>query len=297
MVRSLVAGLVLVACGDTPSSTSSSTSSDTGNTTTSPSSTVADTTTTASDEVSSDTGGGLITMPDVGAFAACSLYADDCAVGQKCTPYASDGGVSPDATRCIPIAEPAADVEQSCTVQDWSASGLDDCGRGLYCVIYDDDALLGECVALCVEDPDAPDLVCADPIARCVGNPDIIPRLCSTGCDPFGGTCPGEQQCYRIGDHFTCLDDASGGLGAYGDPCIFTNQCDAGMLCADPPEFFECPHADGCCTPFCDTRDPAASANCPGAPEHLCEPLFDPGEGPPLFDWVGACVVPTKDGP
>jgi hypothetical protein len=250
-----------------------------------------------SHDPTTDTGAMLISMPDVGALPQCSLYADDCAEGSKCTPYASDGGPVPDATKCIPLADPPVLLEQPCTVQDWTASGIDDCDRGLYCVLHDDEALLGRCVALCQEDPDAPDLVCPDELATCVGNPDIIPRLCPPGCDPFGGSCPGDQQCYRIGDHFTCLDDASGPGGAYGDQCLFTNQCDLGMLCADPPEFFECGNTDGCCTPFCDTRDPEASANCPGAPEHLCEPLFDPGEGPPLFEWVGACVVPTKGGP
>jgi hypothetical protein len=288
-------GLALVGCGG-----GSSTTSDGGSETTSTSlsSTTSPSDTTLVDETTDTSGGGgLLTQPDVGALPQCELYADDCADGNKCSPYASDGGPSPDATRCIPIADDPAGVDQPCTVQDWSASGLDDCERGLYCVLYDDEQLLGRCVALCQEDPDAPDLVCADDTARCVGGPDIIPRLCSTGCDPFGGTCPGEQQCYRIGDHFTCLDDASGPGGAYGDPCLFTNQCDLGMLCADPPEFFECQSTDGCCTPFCDTREPDASANCPGAPEHLCEPLFEPGEGPPLYEWVGACVVPTKGGP
>ncbi len=291
--RVTVASVLLAACGGAAPMSAGSSESGTPTTTTT---TAADESTTR-EPTSSSSGGGFVTMPDAGAFVQCSLYADDCPADQKCMPYASDGGASPDATRCVPLADPAAALAASCTVQEWSASGLDDCDRGLYCVVYDGDALLGRCVAMCMEDAEAPDLVCADLNARCVGSPDVLPRLCSTGCDPFGGDCPGTQECYRIGDHFTCLEDASGPGGEFGDPCLFTNGCDAGMLCADPPEFFECPHADGCCTPFCDTRDPRASAMCAGAPEHLCEPLFDPGEGPPLFDWVGACVVPTKNGP
>ena len=277
--------VALVACGDGSSSTGPV---ETGATTTSSGTGGDPSTGAAVDTSTSAESGGFVTMPDVGALPQCSLYADDCPAAEKCMPYASDGGISPDATRCVPLADPPVGLAQPCAVQEFAASGLDDCDRGLYCVVHDDEALLGECVALCVEDPEAPDLVCADGNARCVGGPDILPRLCSTGCDPFGADCPGEQNCYRIGDHFTCLDDASGALGAYGERCLFTNQCDAGMLCADPPEFFECDNADGCCTPFCDTRDPQASAMCPGAPEHLCEPLFAPGEGPPLLDWVGA---------
>ncbi|MBX7084728.1 MAG: hypothetical protein K1X88_36325 [Nannocystaceae bacterium] len=245
----------------------------------------------------SSAGPGFVASPDMGATVACDLYADDCAATHKCAPYASDGGLVADATRCVGLVPEPLPAGAACTVQDWPASGLDDCDRGLVCVVYDVQTLAGECVPLCVADPEQPDLVCIDPTATCVGGPDTLPRLCTSSCDPFGDDCPGGRHCYRINDHFTCLDDASGDGGAYGDTCFFTNQCDAGMLCADPPEFFECPSTEGCCTPFCDTRDPQASASCPGAPEHMCIRLFDPGAGPPLFDWVGACVLPTEGGP
>lgn len=287
--------LVGVACGGGASQTSTTTSGPEPTTGATSSGTSGDVT---SDEpTTSDGTGGFVTMPDVGALPQCSLYADDCAKGSKCMPYATDGGIMPDATRCVELVPEPAALGDACGVDEWIASGVDSCDRGLYCVVWDFRTLVGECVALCVEDPDAPDLVCASPDDRCIGSPDIMPRLCSSGCDPFGDDCPGDRNCYRINDHFTCLDDASGPGGAYGEECLFTNDCDAGMLCADPPEFFECGSTEGCCTPFCDTRDPDASASCPGAPEHLCEPLFDPGEGPPLYDWVGACVVPTKNGP
>lgn len=246
---------------------------------------------------SSADSGGFVADPDGGAPVSCNLYRDECPMGRKCSPFASDGGMVPNAARCVDVVASPQQGAQACTMQEWPASGLDDCDRGLTCVVYDAETLDGTCVALCIEDPEQPDLVCADTTARCVGPPDAIPRLCTSSCDPFGADCPGDRGCYRIQDHFTCLDDASGPGGAYGEPCIFTNQCDSGMLCADPPEFFECGNAEGCCTPFCDTRDPDASASCPGAPEHMCVRLFDPGDGPPLYDWVGACVVPTEGGP
>jgi hypothetical protein len=237
----------------------------------------------------------FVVPPDGGVLTQCDLYADGCPEGEKCTPYASNGGVDRDATKCISVAESPAQLDDACTVESWIASGLDDCARGLFCAVYDPIALIGRCMAICHADPDETDLVCFDPEARCVGPIDALPRLCATDCDPFGVDCPEGQACYRIGDHFTCLDDVSGDGGDYGDRCLFTNDCSPAMLCADPPEFFECPHLDGCCTPFCDTRLPDASAECPGAPEHECVGLFEPGEASPLYDWVGACVVRSED--
>jgi len=283
----LTVPLALAACGGAASASLTGTS-DSGEP---PWTTAADTTlpTTAS----SESDAGFVTMPDVGTLPQCSLYADDCPPDQKCAPYATDGGVSSNSTRCVPLADPPAALEAPCTTQQWSASGLDDCDRGLYCVLYDFEALLGRCVALCIEDPDAPDLVCDDPDARCIGNPDIMPRLCSAGCNPLGDDCPGDQNCYRVGTSFSCLADVSGPGGQAGDACQFSNQCDAGMRCVPPSELFDCDAPAGCCSPFCDTRDPAASSMCPGAPDLACVPLFEPGDGPPLYDWVGSCAVPT----
>ena len=116
-------------------------------------------------------------------------------------------------------------------------------------------------------------------------------RMRLTDCDPLAPACPADRGCYRVGEHFVCLDDASGRGGAYGDPCLFTKNCDPSMFCADPPEFSGCASTDGCCTAFCDASDPEASANCPGAPEHSCVPLFAEGEGPPGLNHIGVCIT------
>jgi hypothetical protein len=229
----------------------------------------------------------LFVSPDMGATIACDIYDDDCPAGEKCTPYASDGGIRPDATHCITLAEFPAGNGAMCSVQGWTASGDDDCDRGLYCVVYDAETLEGTCTPFCSA-ADEGDLVCDAP-ATCVGNPDIIPRLCLTDCNPLEQNCPSDRGCYRVNDHFVCLDDASGPAGGYGESCFFTNDCDPGMFCADPPEFFECPHAMGCCTPFCDADD--LDFECPGAPEHMCVRLFGEGEGPPGLNHVGACLT------
>lgn len=238
------------------------------------------------------TTGTFVSAPDGGVLTQCDLYADTCPDGEKCMPYATDGGIRQDATRCVPVAESPAQLDDTCSVQEWVASGLDDCARGLFCVVYDPVELTGRCLAFCIEEPELADLGCLDPNARCFGTPDQIPRLCAADCDPFGSECPEGRGCYKVGDSFVCLDDVSGPSGDYGDPCLFTNECDPGFRCVVPEQFFECGSPNGCCTPFCDTRDEEASAACPGAPEHACVRVFDEGEGPPLFDWVGACMLP-----
>ncbi|HWB79448.1 MAG TPA: hypothetical protein VG755_31010 [Nannocystaceae bacterium] len=280
---------LVIACtsssqGDTSTSTSTSSTSSSGGTTPAEASSTAD---------GSSSGSNIVIAPDGGVLTQCDVYADGCPDGEKCMPYASDGGLAQDATRCVPLADNPGFIDAPCTVQEWIASGLDDCGRGLFCVVYEPTELTGRCLSFCIEDPELDDLTCADPNARCVGPPDALPRLCATDCDPFGTTCPDGYGCYKVNDHFVCLDDVSGPGGAYGDSCLFTNDCDPGMRCVVPDNFFECASTDGCCSPLCDTRDPDASAMCPGAPNHACVPIFDEGEGPPLFDWVGACQLPA----
>lgn len=283
-------GVVLVAgaCGDsseTPIDESTGAAS-TGSATTSGSSS-GSTSAPEGDESAAD----IFVEPDMGPSVTCDIYADDCPVEQKCMPYASDGSVRPDATKCVDLVEFPAPAGAPCHVQEWTASGLDDCDRGQYCVVYDAIELEGTCTPFCSLDEEG-ELVCEAP-ATCIGNPDIIPRLCSEDCDPLAeeSGCPPLRGCYRVNDHFVCLSDTSGPGGGYGDACFFTNECDPSSFCADPPEFFECPHPMGCCTSFCDTTDPEASANCPGAPEHSCVSLFADGEGPPGLNHIGACIT------
>jgi hypothetical protein len=209
-------------------------------------------------------------------------------------PYASDGGIRQDASRCVPVVDHPGAPGDPCTVQGWSASGLDDCDRGAFCVLYDTADLLGTCTALCIEDENMV-VACVDPDARCVGGPEALPQLCVTDCDPFGTDCPGGQACYRIGKHFVCLADLSGDNGHTGDACTFTNDCVPPSLCGGNDEVADC-STPSCCTPLCDTRDPDASAACPGAPVQECVRIWVPGDGPALYEWVGACALPTDGG-
>lgn len=283
-MRALLLAAVVVGCGDAAAPVADTgATSDAGTTSaTSLSSTIGET-------GADSSAANLIVEPDVGATVACDIYDDDCPPEQKCMPYASDGSTRPDATHCVPLAEFPGGNTAGCTVQEWTASGIDDCDRGLYCVVYDAETLEGTCTPFCSTDDDG-ELVCESP-ATCVGNPDILPRLCLTDCNPLMPSCPPQRGCYRVNDHFVCLMDASGPAGGYGESCFFTNDCDPSMFCADPPEFFECASDMGCCTAFCDASDPEASAMCPGAPMHMCVPLFGPGEGPVGLQHVGACLT------
>ncbi len=286
-IRSGIAFTLGLACGGTVDGMAAP---ETGAATTSSSTTGS----TESGTPSPTTAADFIAQPDGGPVTSCTLYADSCPAGEKCMPYASDGGNRQDATRCVPLAPSPGTVGDPCTVSEFPASGHDDCERGAFCVLYDTTELLGTCAAFCIEDEDRL-TTCADPEARCVGGPDVLPQLCSSDCDPFGNDCPGDQACYRIGKHFVCLADVSPGTGQTGDPCVFTNDCPPVSLCANNDEVANCP-TSGCCTPLCDTRDPAAGAACPGYPEHECVRIWPVGTGPSLYEWVGACALPTDGG-
>ena len=104
------------ACGDSPANGSSDTSGDT---------TASTSTSGTGSSSSADTAADFFVEPDFGPTVACDIYADTCPDNEKCTPYASDGGIRPDATKCIPLAEFPGGDESPCTVQEWVASGLD----------------------------------------------------------------------------------------------------------------------------------------------------------------------------
>jgi hypothetical protein len=116
-------------------------------------------------------------------------------------------------------------------------------------------------------------------------------------CNPIAQDCPRGQACYPIvDDWWSCVPDASGGGGAYGEPCDFTNECDPGLICVDVsyvPPGLPCEGAGGCCTEVCDIDDPLGDLQCAGAAEgQTCQPWFEDGEAPPEHEDVGACAMP-----
>ena len=91
-----------------------------------------------------DTGEVWLDLP-----TSCSTFAQDCPPGFKCMPWASDGGNSWNATRCVPIAPDPNAPGEPCTVEGSGVSGLDDCDGISMCWEVDPDAVEGHCVSIC----------------------------------------------------------------------------------------------------------------------------------------------------
>jgi hypothetical protein len=221
----------------------------------------------------------------------CDIWAQDCARGEKCMPWANDGGTSWNATKCVPIAPDPKQPGEPCTVEGSGVSGVDDCDIGSMCWNVDPDTNMGTCIAMCTGTPDNP--MCAESCDVCTVGGDSVLALCLPGCDPLGSDCPAGQACIPIADEFGCAPDGSGALGAAGDPCEFVNACDPGLFCASADILPDCDEGVGCCAPFCST---VAADPCPGAaPGVECVPWWEPGQEPMdgcTNATVGACVLP-----
>jgi hypothetical protein len=246
-----------------------------------------------SEDTSDDDPGGFIQDPDGGGTnIQCDIWGQDCNAGEKCMPWANDGGSFWNATKCVPIERNPAQVGDPCVVDGSGVSGLDDCDKGAMCWDVDPETNQGTCVELCTGNEANP--VCGNPITQCVITNDGVLILCLPTCDPITpDTCSEGQACYPVDDNFACIPDASGEMGAYSDACEFINVCDPGLFCADATTVPGCASA-GCCSSFCDLTDPDASANCPGAAGgQECTAWYEEGSAPPNLDDLGACVIPA----
>jgi hypothetical protein len=223
--------------------------------------------------------------PDV----ECDLWTQDCPAGQKCMPWANDGGSSWNATKCSPVAPDPKQPGDECTVEGNGVSGVDDCDAASMCWDVDYETNMGHCEPFCIGSDDNP--ICLDPCRSCVIDGGGITMLCLLNCDPLIQDCLGGQGCYLLYDRYACSPDASGpDAGARGDPCEYINACDPGMMCANADAVVGCQGAIGCCTPFCEVNGPAGQ--CP-EPDEECVPIFEPGQEPtPCVDSVGACMLP-----
>ena len=243
-----------------------------------------------------DTGVVFLIEPDGGGVSfECDLFAQDCPAGEKCMPWANDGGSSWNATRCSPINENPGQPGDECTVEGDGTSGLDDCDLGSMCWDVDPETNIGTCVAMCTGDESNP--ICEDPDTSCAIANDGAIVLCLPACDPILQDCADGQACYPIQDAWSCAPDASGETGVYGDPCEFINVCDPGLIClgaAAVPAGEACEGAAGCCTEVCDLTDPAGDMQCSGAAGgQACEPWYEEGSAPPGYEDVGACSLPA----
>jgi hypothetical protein len=290
-MKRMLASLALIGCSprvdvleigssDTTSgSTSTSTTTDASTTTTGP--------ITGADDATSY---NIINESDVGSGWQCDMWSQDCPPGEKCMPWASDGGGAWNSTRCSPVAPDPKQRGEPCTVVESGVSGIDDCDFGSMCWDVDPETNVGECVEICQGSEANP--FCGEPCEFCNIASEGVLILCLPPCDPLEQDCAEGQACYPIVDTFACAPDVSGRTGAAGDVCEFINVCDPGLLCANPELVPDCGGAS-CCTPFCNVDTPDdCDAQLPGT---VCTPWFEVGEYPEACvgsGVVGFCAVP-----
>jgi hypothetical protein len=230
-------------------------------------------------------GGGFIPPPDVGVGTECDLWTQDCPEGEKCMPWANDGGNSWNATRCSPLEPDAGGPGEPCTVEGSGVSGIDDCQLGAMCWNVDGETNMGECAAFCIGDEANPS--CANECEQCFISGSGVLILCLPQCDPIAQDCGEGSGCYPDFQSFSCGPDVSGEAGAVGEPCEFVNACDPGSACIDSDLVPGCEDPTGCCAPFCDVDGPP-----------VCDALL-PGSS--CLPWEGgqpaeACVGPGTIG-
>jgi hypothetical protein len=220
----------------------------------------------------------------------CSLWAQDCGDGEKCMPWANDGGSAWNAARCSPIDSAPGQPGDPCTVEGSGVSGVDSCDVSAMCWGVDEQNN-GTCVSLCQGTEGSP--LCDDPEATCIIANDGFLPLCLPSCDPLLQNCTDGEACYPSENGFVCAPDASGpDQGAYGDACAYTNACDPSLICAGAAAVPGCDSAN-CCTHFCDLADPEPSADCGGVAEgQECLSFFAEGMALPGFEDVGFCTLP-----
>ncbi len=194
----------------------------------------------------------------------CSPWDQDCPEGEKCVPWANDGGNQWNAMRCSELVPSPAGAGEPCTMEGSPVSGVDDCDFGLMCFHVDPDTLEGECVAMCQGSENAP--TCADPSLTCSSTHEGTVILCLQPCDPLAQECPDGRSCQAAADRFVCVRPGEGGVG---DPCGLFVDCESGLSCT-AMSTVDC---DGdCCTEPCDPMNPACTL-----PEQTCVPVGDAG--------------------
>ncbi len=282
--------------GDTGPTTfgTGSSSSSSGSTTTEPDPSTTLTGTTVAPDTGEgeagtwDEGCGFLCVPDGGTEPfECDPWAQDCPVGEKCMPWANDGGSSWNATRCSPVDASPNQIGDPCHVEGSGVSGIDDCALGAMCFDVDPETNTGTCYEMCHGSEANPQ--CFDPSSTCIFGGDGVLILCYPMCNPLDFDCGEGRGCYPGWDTFICSYDASGDAGAFGDACDYTNDCDAGLFCGEPEQLPECAGTN-CCNAFCDLGLADPDATCPGfADGQTCLPYYEDGQAPSGLETLGYC--------
>ncbi len=277
---------------DNPTTTGSTTDAPTTTDTTN--GTTNDPTTTTTD---TDTGPFLV-EPDMEEVGSCSVTMQDCPDGQKCMPYANDGGSSWNAAKCVDVVDNPGQPGDDCAYEGGALTGIDDCDVGTLCWFLDAEGV-GKCLEMCSGEPPS----CSEGQTCDISNEGVL-ALCLQSCDPTAPNCDSEDICFPGSEGgFICDFDASPEDGGFaGQPCEFINVCKLGNYCEDATLVPNCIGGVGCCAPFCSLEDPDPQQTCIdaygnamhdlGGGEVDCVPWYEPGNEIPGLEHVGACISP-----
>ena len=276
-----------------PGSSPSTTANPTVGTSMNDSSTGTLDTTSGEDDVTDDEGAAFYGgAPDGGGTPLeCDVWAQDCPKGEKCLPWANDGGTTWNATRCSPLDAMPGAPGDPCQVEGSATSGIDDCELGAMCWNVDPETNQGTCVAQCGGSEANP--LCEDPATSCMIAYDGVVQVCLPACDPVAQDCgdPG-LSCVPVDDVFVCVPDQSGKSGQTGTGCTSFDGCDPGLYCAAPELVPNCVDV-GCCTEFCDLTADDPDSQCTAAAEGAqCLEFYDDNP-PPNLQFIGVCVLPS----
>jgi hypothetical protein len=207
----------------------------------------------------------------------------DCPRGEKCMPWANDGGMAWNSFRCSPLDDEPNAPGEPCSVEGSQWSGIDDCEEDAICWQVDPRTNEGVCHAACniIDDGTA---VCPDPQACAILDAGV--PLCVQSCEPLSPSCPQGQTCTFTYGGLAC-QIALGDTVQEGQPCGPEVVCELGTLCSYEPAL-DCTDEPGvgCCAEPCDLNDPSA---CNGT--EVCLPWF-PLRPPPELAYLGVCAAP-----
>lgn len=286
MAKVLIFGrALLLSCGCVPSPLDAGTTDTTAATTTTPTQTQTPTSTTTTTDGDTTSHAIFIAAPDIPPSIQCDVFAQDCRQGQKCVPFAADGGAAWSGLKCVDITGDAAPGEP-CTTPDGPLAGADNCDAASIC--WDvDDTNLGTCVSQCTGTPRTPN--CPEGDQPCAMASEGVLALCFPPCHPLQDDCPDGKFCVPLDDQFRCILQAENN-GEINDPCQYINACQQDLACIPAPTASSAcdPDAPGCCTPFCQLP----GAPCPN-PDQQCLPWYDPMHPiSPGYEDLGVCAIP-----
>ncbi|MGH1347430.1 MAG: hypothetical protein ACRBN8_38075 [Nannocystales bacterium] len=187
--------------------------------------------------------------PGPGGGFGCNFSDQDCFEGEKCAPWANDGGVVWNALRCVPVADRPHVLGEDCTVEGSFVSGVDSCDVGLVCTVTGTDSLrsnAGTCTQLCNAGPCPDGTLCTVPGTLNVG-------ACGEICDPLAdGACPPGLGCLPAGLGFACHLAFNTGND---EPCTAVADCGLTHVCTQASQCGGEP-GDTCCAQLCDLESP-----------------------------------------